>query len=325
MENMELGFSIPGKLWWIKNFLSYDMYKGIHNSVIKDRKRIELETSKGTWPKDLIRYSKPPLIKNRVNSVALEQLLTLIKHNAFYQLDEIKSHNFNVHYLEKDADKKMQRTRNRPLPSGNLSPLFAVLYGTSMVVFGSIFLAFYANILTGFLSLLTAFLYIAIYTPLKKITWLNTSIGSIPGAIPIIGGWTAATGEIGTMAWILFGIMYLWQHPHFYAIAWLCKKDYEKANFKMLPVLENSGSRTMRQIFWHLLLMIPVTILPVIQGSLGIVYLIGVIVISTGFFLSAIPLAKDRSTKSALLLLKASVYYLPLLLIIIIIDLGFNL
>tara|TARA_S200002703_G_scaffold66961_1_gene58116 strand:+ start:323 stop:856 length:534 start_codon:yes stop_codon:yes gene_type:complete len=100
---MELGFSIPGKLWWIKNFLSYDMYKGIHNSVIKDRKRIELETSKGTWPKDLIRYSKPPLIKNRVNSVALEQLLTLIKHNAFYQLDEIKSHNFNVHYLEKDA------------------------------------------------------------------------------------------------------------------------------------------------------------------------------------------------------------------------------
>lgn len=229
------------------------------------------------------------------------------------------------HYLEKDADKKMQRTRNRPLPSGNLSPLFAVLYGTSMVVFGSIFLAFYANILTGFLSLLTAFLYIAIYTPLKKITWLNTSIGSIPGAIPIIGGWTAATGEIGTMAWILFGIMYLWQHPHFYAIAWLCKKDYEKANFRMLPVLENSGSRTMRQIFWHLLLMIPVTILPVIQGSLGIVYLIGVIVISTGFFLSAIPLAKDRSTKSALLLLKASVYYLPLLLIIIIIDLGFNL
>ena len=123
------------------------------------------------------------------------------------------------HYLEKDSDKKMQRTCNRPLPSGNLSPLFAVLYGTSMVVFGSIFLAFYANILTGFLSLLTAFLYIAIYTPLKKITWLNTSIGSIPGAIPIIGGWTAATGEIGTMAWILFGIMYLWQHPHFYAIA----------------------------------------------------------------------------------------------------------
>jgi len=229
------------------------------------------------------------------------------------------------HYLEKDADKKMQRTCNRPLPSGNLSPLFAVLYGTSMVAFGSIFLAFYANILTGFLSLLTAFLYIAIYTPLKKITWLNTSIGSIPGAIPIIGGWTAATGEIGTMAWILFGIMYLWQHPHFYAIAWLCKKDYEKANFKMLPVIENSGSRTMRQIFWHLLLMIPITILPVIQGSLGIIYLIGVIVISTGFFLSAIPLAKDRSNKSALLLLKASVYYLPLLLIIIIIDLGFNL
>ena len=226
------------------------------------------------------------------------------------------------HYLERDADKKMDRTRNRPLPSGTLTPLFAVLYGMALVVVGSVALAYFINLLTGFLSLLTAFLYIVVYTPLKKITWLNTSIGSIPGAIPIIGGWTAASNSISPMALVLFGIMYLWQHPHFYAIAWLCKNDYAKANFKMLPVIEESGSRTMRQIFWHLLLMIPLSFLPVIQGNLGIIYLVGVTIITFIFFLSALPLAKDRSNKSALLLLKASVLYLPVLLFIIIIDKG---
>ena len=226
------------------------------------------------------------------------------------------------HYLERDADKKMDRTRNRPLPSGTLKPLFAVLYGMALVVIGSIMLAYFVNLLTGFLSLLTSFLYIVVYTPLKKITWLNTSIGSIPGAIPIIGGWTAASNNISPMALVLFGIMYLWQHPHFYAIAWLCKNDYAKANFKMLPVIEKSGSRTMRQIFWHLLLMIPLSFLPVIQGNLGIIYLVGVTIITFIFFLSALPLAKDRSNKSALLLLKASVLYLPVLLFIIIIDKG---
>ena len=226
------------------------------------------------------------------------------------------------HYLERDADKKMDRTRNRPLPSGTLTPLFAVLYGMALVVIGSVTLAYFVNLLTGFLSLLTAFLYIVVYTPLKKITWLNTSIGSIPGAIPIIGGWTAASNSISPMALVLFGIMYLWQHPHFYAIAWLCKNDYAKANFKMLPVIEQSGSRTMRQIFWHLLLMIPLSFLPVIQGNLGIIYLVGVTIITFIFFLSALPLAKDRSNKSALLLLKASVLYLPVLLFIIIIDKG---
>ena len=226
------------------------------------------------------------------------------------------------HYLERDTDKKMDRTRNRPLPSGTLKPLFAVLYGMALVVIGSVTLAYFVNLLTGFLSLLTAFLYIVVYTPLKKITWLNTSIGSIPGAIPIIGGWTAASNSISPMALVLFGIMYLWQHPHFYAIAWLCKNDYAKANFKMLPVIEESGSRTMRQIFWHLLLMIPLSFLPVIQGNLGIIYLVGVTIITFIFFLSALPLAKDRSNKSALLLLKASVLYLPVLLFIIIIDKG---
>ena len=211
------------------------------------------------------------------------------------------------HYVERNPDKYMERTKNRPLPAGLISPLHVIIYGVFMTIGGSLLLVFKINLLTGFLSLLTAFLYVIVYTPLKRITWLNTSVGSIPGAMPILGGWTAATGEIGNMAWILFGIMYLWQHPHFYAIAWMCKDDYASANFKMLPVIEKDGSRTIRQIFWHLLLMIPVSLLPVVEGSLGYFYLFGVTIISCGFFLSAIPLAKDKSRKSALLLLKTSV------------------
>ncbi|HIF82565.1 MAG TPA: protoheme IX farnesyltransferase [Candidatus Marinimicrobia bacterium] len=226
------------------------------------------------------------------------------------------------HYLEREPDKLMERTKNRPLPAGLISPLHVIIFGVFMIISGSILLIWKVNLITGLLSLATAFLYIIVYTPLKRITWLNTSVGSIPGALPIIGGWTAATGEIGTMAWILFGIMYLWQHPHFYAIAWMCKDDYARADFKMLPVIEPDGARTIRQIFWHLLLMIPVSLLPVVEGSLGKFYLVGVTIISCAFFFSAIPMARNKSRESALLLLKASVFYLPALLIIIIIDLG---
>ncbi len=225
------------------------------------------------------------------------------------------------HYLERDADAYMTRTKNRPLPAKLISPIKVLIFGICMVVIGTVLLLVKVNMLTGFLALLTAFLYTLVYTPLKSITWLNTSIGSIPGALPIVGGWTAAKGEVETMAWVLFGIMYLWQHPHFYAIAWICKEDYSKANYKMLPVIDSTGNRTIRQIFWHLILMIPVSLLPVFLGSMGIFYLLGVTIITCAFFISAIPLAKNQTVKSALVLLKASVFYLPALLIIIIIDL----
>jgi len=225
------------------------------------------------------------------------------------------------HYLEREADSYMARTKNRPLPAKLISPTKVLIFGIVMVIIGTILLLLKVNMLTGFLALLTAFLYTLVYTPLKSITWLNTSIGSIPGALPIVGGWTAAKGEVETMAWVLFGIMYLWQHPHFYAIAWICKEDYLKANYKMLPVIDSAGNRTIRQIFWHLLLMIPISLLPVLLGSMGLIYLLGVTIITCAFFISAIPLAKNQSVKSALILLKASVFYLPALLLIIIVDL----
>ena len=226
------------------------------------------------------------------------------------------------HYLERETDKFMVRTKNRPLPAGLIKPAEVMNYGVLMVLAGIMILVIQVNMLTGFIALLTAFLYIVVYTPLKKITWLNTSIGSIPGALPILGGWTASSGSIDVMAWVLFAIMYLWQHPHFYSIAWICRSDYAEAKLKMLPVIEPDGNSTIRQIFWHLLLMIPITFLPFIQGTLGLFYLIGAFIITSAFFVSALPLARNRSDKSALLLLKASVFYLPSLLLIIIIDKG---
>ena len=226
------------------------------------------------------------------------------------------------HYLERETDKFMVRTKNRPLPAGLIKPAEVMNYGVLMVLAGIMILVIQINMLTGFIALLTAFLYIVVYTPLKKITWLNTSIGSIPGALPILGGWTASSGSIDAMAWVLFAIMYLWQHPHFYSIAWICRSDYAEAKLKMLPVIEPDGNSTIRQIFWHLLLMMPITFLPFIQGTLGLFYMIGAFMITSAFFVSALPLAWNRSDKSALLLLKASVFYLPSLLLIIIIDKG---
>ena len=226
------------------------------------------------------------------------------------------------HYLERETDKFMVRTKNRPLPAGLIKPAEVMNYGVFMVLAGIMILVIQVNMLTGFIALLTAFLYIVVYTPLKKITWLNTSIGSIPGALPILGGWTASAGSIDGMAWVLFAIMYLWQHPHFYSIAWICRSDYAEAKLKMLPVIEPDGNSTIRQIFWHLLLMMPITFLPFIQGTLGLFYMIGAFMITSAFFVSALPLARNRTDKSALLLLKASVFYLPSLLLIIIFDKG---
>ena len=224
------------------------------------------------------------------------------------------------HYLERDADMQMERTKYRPLPSGIIQPSQALVFGIILVLLGCTLLSWKVNLLTGFLSLLTAFLYVLVYTPLKKITWLNTTIGSIPGAIPPMGGWTAATGSLDVEAWLLFAILFFWQHPHFFAIAWVCKDDYERAGFKMLPVVEKDGTRTIRQIFWHLTLLIPVSILFYVNGNSGWIYAIGVFILSLMFAGSAVPLAFNRTNNNALLILKASVMYLPALLILIIID-----
>ncbi len=227
------------------------------------------------------------------------------------------------HYLERDSDCKMVRTRNRPIPAGIISPPNAMSYGMIMILIGVLILVVQVNLLTAFLSLLTAFLYVLVYTPMKKLSWLNTSIGAIPGAIPPMGGWAAATGELNAGAWILFLILFIWQHPHFYAIAWMFKEDYKSGGFKMLPVVKPDGKATFAQINAFSLLLIPVSMLPTVIGMSGWFYFFGALLLGMILWLTGKSLQKSRSILDARKLLRATVVYLPLLLLLIVIDMSF--
>ena len=224
------------------------------------------------------------------------------------------------HFAEAESDKIMHRTNLRPIPAGIILPENAMIFGIALIFIGSGILYFFINTLTCVLALITALMYLFIYTPLKKLTWLNTPIGAIPGAIPPIGGWVAATGSLDPEAWILFAILFLWQHPHFYAIALMFKDDYKKAGLKMLPVVEPNGSRTNRQIIWHALLLIPVSVMPVYINLLGMIYFWAALILGIGYLLSGFILAKQYSVDNARLVLKVSVFYLPILFLTIMVD-----
>ena len=224
------------------------------------------------------------------------------------------------HFAEMETDRLMTRTSKRPLPSGIVAPDPARIFGITFILFGTFLLYIFTNPLTALLALITALLYIFIYTPLKKMTWLNTSIGAIPGSIPPLGGWVAAKGVLEPEAWVLFAILFFWQHPHFYAIALMFKEDYEKAGLKMLTVLEPDGRRTNRQIIWHSLLLIPVSLVPVYMNLLGIIYFYGALLLGLGYLLSGFMLVKKYSVDNARSLLRMSVIYLPALFGIILLD-----
>lgn len=224
------------------------------------------------------------------------------------------------HYLEWESDAQMTRTKNRPIPLGIITPVQALNFGIILVLSGLIILSCRVNLLTAFLSLLTAFLYILVYTPMKKITWLNTTIGAIPGALPPLGGWSAATGNLEMGAWVLFFILFIWQHPHFYSIAWMYKEDYKRAGFKMLPSIDPEGHRTFFQIILFSLILIPVSLMPTILGMSGMIYAAGAFLASLNLLWIGRKLSLVKSHQAAHKLLKATVFYLPLLFILILLD-----
>lgn len=225
-------------------------------------------------------------------------------------------------YLERDFDAKMARTRKRALPSGLIEASHALSFGVVLVLAGVLLLALGVNLLAGFLVLLAAFLYVLVYTPLKRITWWNTTFGAIPGAIPPMAGWAAATGHISPGAWALFAILFAWQHPHFFAIAWMFRDDYRAAGFKMLPVIEPSGDRTVWLAVAFSLVLIGVSLVPTLIGMSGWLYFVTTSLIGSLMLVAALGFAHDRSVGSARRLLKASVLYLPLLLLFILLDAG---
>ena len=226
-------------------------------------------------------------------------------------------------YLERDSDSKMTRTKNRPIPQGIIPANDAMIFGIILILLGTFLLASEINILTAFLSLLTAFLYVLVYTPLKKVSWLNTTIGAIPGALPPMGGWAASHGDISWGAWVLFMVLFVWQHPHFYAIAWMFKEDYKKGGFKMLPVIEPDGKNTFRQINIFSILLIPIALLPTLIGMSGHIYFMGALILSVSLAVIAWGTTVSKSIHDAHKLLKATVLYLPALFLLIIIDVSF--
>lgn len=224
------------------------------------------------------------------------------------------------HYLERDIDGLMSRTKGRAIVTGALSPVEALIGGNILIISGTAILAWQVNHLTAFLALLTAFLYVLVYTPLKRVTWLNTSVGAIPGAIPPLGGWAAATGDLELGAWLLFVVMFIWQHPHFYAIAWLYKDDYKRANLKMLPVVDQSGERTFLQILIYLIILVVAGCLPYFFGMAGAGYILASLILGGLFLAAGCLFYCSRERSSAKLLVHASILYLPLWFVVLLAD-----
>lgn len=223
-------------------------------------------------------------------------------------------------YMERNFDGAMERTMCRPLPSGRLSPLNALLYGIVLTVLSTAFLAWQVNVLCGFLALMTSFLYVLVYTPLKRVHWLNTFVGAIPGALPILGGWAAATNSLSPGAWVLFLIMFVWQHPHFYAIAWVYRDDYERGGYKMLSVVDKTGARLFRQMIGYAVLLIPLSLLPTALGMSGMIYFYAAAVLGVMFLVHSLYAAKSRAIVDSKRLFHFSIIYLPVLLALAIFD-----
>lgn len=223
-------------------------------------------------------------------------------------------------YLEREADALMTRTRNRPLPSGRVSPVTALQVGVALSMVGMLWLTFRVNALTGLLGTITLGSYLFVYTPLKRVTTLNTLVGAVPGALPPLMGWTAATGDLGAGGWALFTILFFWQVPHFMAIAWMYRDDYAKGGFRMLPVVDPEGRRTGMTAVRHTVALMAFSLTPVALGLAGRWYAGVALALGLAFLACAVVFAARLTRESARRLFLASIVYLPVLLSVLVAD-----
>ena len=207
-----------------------------------------------------------------------------------------------------------------PLPSGRLDPVRAFWFGVAISLTGFVDLWFGANPLTALLGLITLLTYLFFYTPLKQRSPHSTTVGAIPGAMPPLIGYAAAHGSLTIEAWLLFGILFLWQFPHFYSIAWMYREDYERAGIRMLPVVEPDGESTARQMFWYAAALLGLSLIPRCAGMTGNLYLGGAVLLGIGYMYAALRVMQDRSRLRARAVLLASVLYLPLLYGLMLVD-----
>jgi protoheme IX farnesyltransferase len=223
-------------------------------------------------------------------------------------------------WYERDADAKMRRTADRPIPSGRLIPGRALAFGAALAVAGFAELSIFVNLLSGVLGALTLISYLFLYTPLKQRSWLSTTVGAFPGAMPPMIGFAAASGTLTSEAWVLFAILFFWQFPHFYAIAWMYRDDYARAGIRMLPVVEPDGNSTARQMLVYLGVLIPVSMAPALVGMSGKFYVLGALALGMWFLYSGARVALERTSLRARGVLLVSVFYLPLLYGLMLLD-----
>ena len=223
-------------------------------------------------------------------------------------------------YLERDHDARMKRTAGRPLPTGAVGAEAALLFGGACSVVGLLALAAWVNLLVAVLGAVTLVTYLFLYTPLKRKSEWNTVVGAIPGAIPPLMGWAAAQGGVDPLGWTLFGILFFWQVPHFMAIAWMYRDEYEKAGFVMMPSLAGGGARTGRQAVTHTLFLCIASLMPFTMQLVGAFYMSAAVVLGGLFLCSAVRFSRRMTESNARALFFASIIYLPLLLGLMVAD-----
>lgn len=223
-------------------------------------------------------------------------------------------------FQERELDARMERTRLRPLPDGRIQPLEALAFGAAITAAGLLLLVLGVNAPSGLVAAVVVGTYCFLYTPLKRKTSLCSVVGAVPGALPPVIGWVAARGEFGLGAWVLFGILFLWQIPHALAIARLYREDFARAGLPLLPVLEPDGRSTGRQVVSHCLALLAVSLLPTLTGLAGSIYFVTALGLGVAFLTCGIALAVSRTAVAARRLLAASLVYLPALLVVMALD-----
>jgi protoheme IX farnesyltransferase len=223
-------------------------------------------------------------------------------------------------WYERAADLKMHRTAGRPLPSGRLLAGRALAFGIALSVAGFAELWLGVNLLSGLIGAFTLASYLFLYTPMKQLTWWSTTVGAIPGAMPPMIGYAAAAGAITRESWVLFAILFLWQFPHFYSIAWMYKEDYARAGIRMLPVVDPDCRSTARQIVLYGIALIPVSLIPGMLGMTGRIYFIGALILGLLYLYSGVRVALERTLVRARAVLLTSVLYLPLIYGLMLLD-----
>jgi protoheme IX farnesyltransferase len=224
--------------------------------------------------------------------------------------------------VERDVDGRMNRTRSRPLPTGRVTPGVAAVFSLVLAGAGVVLLALAVNGLTALLAAIALASYVLLYTPLKRVSSLSTIVGAVPGALPIMGGWTAATGELGPGAWALFGILFFWQLPHFLALAWLYREDYARGGLRVLSVEDPTGTSSGQQSVLWAAALVPTSLLPAVLGLTGPAYAVAALTLSIAYLVSAVRFAHRVNTATARRLFGVSLLYLPLVLGLLAIDRG---